>query len=296
MLEWSPVKLKRYFLSLWNSFSSPGYYLEVLNAPFLFSLKFFFVSCVLLTILATILFNLFTIPRYQRAVHENLDRVVQNFPADLHIRWDGNQLKITPEEPLFLPYLPFLTQEDLPEHFVIIALRFPAPDAAMTELKTNSLIFVSDQNVYIQSTHHQWAEYPLKEYPGFESEFIINTSTLPGFIDQTKKFLDVIQFVLIALYPFVYLVGILIGRIIGIAINSLMLMYMLKLFNKHFPFSKIFQISLHIVVIAEVAQLIFNHIPEHQDVPVFTLTYWAYIIAIFISLRKVQFIPKKATQ
>jgi hypothetical protein len=293
MLEWAPVKLKCYFLTLWNSFSSPSYYLEILNAPFSFSLKFFFTSFILLTLLSTLVFGMVTLPRYAKTAKTTLDSLLQNYPENLQISWNKSSLQLSPDQPLTLPYPSFFPQQDLPEHFVVIDPHFSNPAQAMDDMKTSTFVFINDKDVFVQNSDHQWTSSPLKEFPGFDQDFTITQQNLPETITQGKEILDVSQILVLIAYPIIYFVSVIIWRLAATIVNAIIIFYCLKLFGKNFPYGKILQISLHVIIVAETASILFALLPSQPGFPVFDLLYWLFMIVIFIGLRKVQFVPKK---
>src|SRR5579859_4575081 len=98
------MKPKTYWHVLLNTFTLPAYYLAILNTKLKFSLRFFLMSYVLLSLLATVLFATVQVPRWDAQLRSSAQEATTNFPNDLRIVWDGKMLGSTNKQPLAISY------------------------------------------------------------------------------------------------------------------------------------------------------------------------------------------------
>jgi hypothetical protein len=283
MLQSGFVKPRTYLHTLTNTFSSPLYYFHVLNANFNFSLRFFFVSYLLLTFLATAFFLTQDLPRYHRYIDQTMDQFAQQFPETAELNWDKETLSGNTTEPIEVKYPPFMKNEDLPPTFGYISTSSASATQVVTQTGKNSLFVVTASKVFISSPPNGWSDVSLKELLAPNQSFTLTKQTLPGFLSSWKTelhgLLDQIKYI----YPFALLVFYLIARTITLFLDSLIIYYITQVSRKPLPLRKVFQVSLHVGVVAEFVQIITSRLFAHLTIPMFTVTYWVYMIIIMFT-------------
>lgn len=281
-----------YFHALVNTFSSAQYYLDILNAKFSFSLRFFLVSYVFLAILAAIFFSVFDAPRYAQQFHNDLSQLENHFPADLNLAWNGQELKTTPAQPITLPYPSFLPKNDtLPTVFGIIDSSTNSPDETLKKMQTRSFFFVAQKKLFVTAGATSWSDMDLKDLPGFDTSFVIDKQSLPNFIKtwQTdfEDSLRLLQFV----YPIMFFLVFLPVRFFQTFLDAILIFYFLRLAGNNFTFKKVYQLSLHLTVVAETIRILTGHLVGQFDIPMFSFAFWGYFFIVWLQLRNVRMIP-----
>ncbi len=242
-------------------------------------------SYVLLGILAAVLFSLFSIPVYTSQIGNTSLQLENNFPATLKISWDKQQL-VTSEKPLILPYPQFLPSSGLPPTFGVI-------DPSKSSPNSDSFFFVNNNKLFVSAGPSNWSEFPLKELPGFENSFTIDKSSLPTFVQEWKSAaLQTLQ-AMPFFVPFAYIFFLPVIRLFQILLDSLLIFLILRLANRKFSYQKIYQISLHITVVAETIRVLTDHLLGASNLPMFSLAFWGYFMIVFFQLRKVRMIQIK---
>lgn|GEM_PF-2771627 len=282
---------KVYLYTLYNSFSSAKYYIEVLNTKLRFSFRFFLVSYFFLGILTFFLFHFFDLPRYKTSINAAFSELQNTYPADRIFNWDGNTLSSQPTGPVVISYPASLRSSDFPQPLAVIDTTVKEPTATVKKLQKNPLVFISDQKVFFSSGPDSWSNSSLRDLnlPGFDHSFSLTKQSSPVFFTQWKnavlQVLEKGQFV----YPFFFIPILAISRLVSLLWECFIIYYFLRISRfGHFTFLKIYQIGLHVVIIAETAQIIITHLLPETLFPTYSIVFWGFFILIFLQLKNVR--------
>ena len=285
------MKLRTYCHALINTFSSALYYVDILNTKFSFSIRFFLISYFLLGIIGAKFFWSRVVPWLRNEIATSLEDFQQHFPPYLQVTWDGEQLQTVPTAPLTIPYPQFVPSDGLPSELAIINVLASAPPSS-----TPALLFVTKNTLFGFQGDNQWTELPLKDIPQLNQAFTITTETLPAFIDQAKHFSEqLLRFAAFA-YPIAFVSVVAPLRLLSLLFESILLFFVLRLVNPFWTFRKIYQLSLHIAVVAETIQLVTTFFFHATALPMFTLAFWGYFMIILWQLRSVKLLPLRHVQ
>jgi len=265
----------------------------VLNTRFSFSVKFFLVSYFLLSILATLSFVEFEIPHYQAIFKTNEVALKKNYPDSLVITWDGKELKNSNPQLVEISYPVELPHDGLPDKLAYIDSSVSSIDQLSKEHSATSLFSVTKDTLYVSSSTGGWSPLALKETPGFESPFTITKDSLPSYISTWESIFtqSLNAFALVYPFAFFFIIGFL--RVFSLLLNSVFAYYLLRVLGKNLPYKKVFQIGLHISVVAGLLDVLTAHfLPLQTDISIYTLAYWLYLTIILISLWNVKNIVK----
>jgi len=297
------MKLAKYiknFLNLfWNSLTAPRFYLEVLNRPLSFSWRFFLISFVLLSFIATSFFVLFDIPSWQSHTNKIAQQIQQDYQSNLSFQWDNHNLATQPNKSLVVPYpkdLPSLTNTN---QLALIDTQVSDVHEALAANKTDSLeplTVITSNKIFVSDLSGNWSALNLSDSPFFENPWTLNKQNLPAVISQAKNQINHLFVLAEFVYPFAFMLLTTLTTLFTIAIDSLLVFYIIKLFRRGFPYRKVFQLSLHVAIIAELVQLVtqridtVNQFTNATQFNMFTLTYWAYMMIILWTLRSVKMV------
>jgi len=271
------MRPKTYWRSLKKTFTSPSYFLEITKAPFWFSFRFFIISMVLLAISWAIRINLKTIPYLQKQVEVNLENIENNYPSDLEISWTGKALEISPAEKLMIPYPIGFEDPQLPAVFAYLVPMNFSSDQFQRESIEDSLLVITTENLFINNLQESWNSAPLSELLP-DQQSTLNQTSLPEF-NNLLNFIKSANFVVLPL--------VLITSQLWVGFFEAILVFLFfKLNRVKIKFSKTFQLSLHLVIIAEFIHQVTAWLYPNIEIPMFTIAYWLVFTYIFWTQRK----------
>ena len=241
----------------------------------------------MLSLLATGLFVTVDTPFLKQKVQQGLAELQQNYPTDLQISWDQKVLTSTATQPITVKYPSFFHPDTLPENFGYIDTQASSVDDVFKKVDGKSFFVVTKDQAYVSDDQTTWSNLPLNEMAGFDHSFTITKQNLPDFITTWQQQLSDMLSALAFVYPIGYFVISTSAHLLGLLINSLFAFYILRLLRRRFAYIKIFQIFLHVSVIAEFVQLIAAHLFPQSGLPMYTITFWGFALVIFHGLKHV---------
>jgi hypothetical protein len=280
------MRLKTYWHTISNLFTSPKYYLEIFKAPFGFSLRFFMVSMIFLGLTLTWRVNQSVIPALQHQANISLDEEVANYPTDLEIVWNKDQLTSSTTETIRVSYPSGMEQSsDLPPtlgYFIpedITAAQFSE------KLEQESLFVITNRKFFINNLQGDWTNAPLTELLP-ETDVVLNKNTNAEFISKFKQELEE-TIVFVKQLNFVAIpIGLIIIRLWMSFLEAILLFLFFKLNRFKLKFSKIMQLSLHLVVIAEIINQVTSWLYPDIQISMLILAYWSIFCYVFWTQKK----------
>lgn len=278
---------RTYAATLIGSLSSVSFYWTVLRQPLLFSVRFFLMSCLIVGVLDAVHFNVVTIPNWREAGARLLARVDREYPPDLTMTWDGQQLQWQPNQVLTVPYPPEipLSQEGLPSVLAQFTPVDASPEELAPELPERSLFIVTPTQVFITSAAGSWNQLRLLETPGFENTFTINRESLPSYLNFWQQFLEnALQGLGIASFIFIPLATLL-SLLFTSVLDATLFYFLMQLTGIKWRWPKVWQLTLHIIVVALLIETIVRWFLPATVVPVFAFASWGLFTYIVVMMR-----------
>jgi hypothetical protein len=195
------VKPRTFLHTFWQTISSPRYYLDILNAPLTFSARFFLMSYVLLSIVATGLFVFVDMPRIKQRTDQAIGEFQQHFPEDLEVRWTGEELQTNASSPATVRYPSFIDSKDLPANFGYVLPTVTEADQLAEKLPTSAWWAITPQKLFVSDRTGNWSEIPLKDLSDIDTPFSLTKSSLPSFIPTWQKMIDYTLIIGAIFYP-----------------------------------------------------------------------------------------------
>ncbi len=264
-----------------KSLTDLNYYVDVLNSTVKRSFKIISIFYLLIGVLLTAIFTITTLPTIRTDVMTSIDRVVEYFPQDLELTWDGAQLESNVDTQIVVPFPDDIAlPNSLPQSLAII-------DTTTTDSpneRTASLIFVNQQELFVNSQRGQWSSTQLDNLIE-QDTFVLNKDVLqswePEIQSDTQTFLN-----LLPLFMFMaFSIGLFISRLVMIAINSIIVQFMFMLMGKQLPYKKVFQLSLHLLIPVELLSQLSHLLYPQLDMSMTTVAYWSLIALLLWHLR-----------
>ncbi|MBT3249311.1 MAG: hypothetical protein HN846_00250 [Candidatus Pacebacteria bacterium] len=280
------MRLKTYWHILSNLLTSPKYYLEILQTNFWLSFRFFAISMLILGITLALKINSRIIPNLQNQLNKTLDEVLINYPADLEITWDEDHLKYSIDKPLAISYPSFIEKEpQLPPFFGYLIPRDISIENLSEELVDESMFIISTQNLFINNLQGVWASNSLTDILP-QGEIAINKDTI---IDLTPKAKQELENLILATKQLSFIIvpfGLIALRFWMSFLEAILLLLFFKLNRLDFSFKKIIQLSLYLMVVAEIITQLTSWIYPDTQVSMLAPSYWIIFSYIFWTQRK----------
>lgn len=288
MVYLAAMKPKTYWKALIGSVTQPAFYIQILNRPLSFSIRFFVISCVLLGVVSAFLTIQIRFPQFLDDFQAAMVKMEQNYPSDLVIHWSDGKLSTNTDQPLLVTYPESIGYRPT-ELLSMIDPQFNDDqlDQIGTQLPASTFSVVTQQNVLINDGLGNWTIIRLNELPYFNQDFEITHANLPIVVSQaTHQFQQLLQIakpVTFVLLPVIFLITGLWTAIWYTIIGQ----FLLTLYGKNFGFKKIYQLTLHLIFVAQcIAQLTLFLYPQ-VSFSMFSLSYWVLFIALSFTLRQV---------
>lgn len=280
-------KLKAFFYSFYKSLSSLNYYKDVVLAPLSFSVKYFFMLTILVSIGISGVTTILAFPKIQKGINTFVNTASSYYPDDLIITSKSGQVSINKPEPYIVPFPKSdtptneLQLKEVPLNLIVFDSNGTLDD--MEKYKT--LILVNKSNLLVK-TQDKIEVRSFKDYPDgtLTKQDVVKT------INSVKPFLSfipVIMFVAVLFVTLLYYSGIKFVLLLPVA---LLLMLAGNIKKLQMPFSKYLQIALHTFTLPLMVELI-SMIAKYP----IKLPLWFFILNLLFGILVVSKLPEKQT-
>lgn len=272
------MRPRTYFQALWNTFSSAGYYVEVLKAPVWFSIRFVFMTYALLAVIAGGWYWQVTLPTLRSGLSDTLSTAQSQFPDDLAISWNGDGVTMS-QKTLQIPFPESVQRESMPKYILTIdpSIEKPASDS---ELANETLLIIGKSQIFVQNQAEEWQPTPLKDVPGFESAFTIDKASSGWWKDRVDETAQAFLSMTVWVFPLLWFLLKLVSRSISALFDVTLLWALMRIFGQKPSHLKLWQLLLHCMVVAEVAEFITSRAWPNLDFPMFSAVLWAFLAIV----------------
>jgi hypothetical protein len=278
-----------YVRSLWKTISESEYYIDVLNAPMWFSVRFFLISLGILGLLSGAWRAAYEVPRWRQSLEGDLYQVVEQYPADRVVRWETSTgLATTPTEPLVVPYPSLWTLPKPYKTFGVVAPNITNQDQIAAAAPESSWWIVGQQELFLRSARDtSWQTFPLKDLPGFENSFVLTKDALTSAQPEIRTTLDETALLLQWLAVLGGPAWLIVTTSLALVSHVLLAIFFFWAFGYLLGPLKTLQISLHIAVVAQILQSVADVLTPTSHLPLFTITFWIYLFILSWTLQHV---------
>lgn len=245
-------KIRTFFYVLVKTFSSPSYYLDILKAPFSFSLKFFYFYFLLYVVAATII----AIPQLLLPFTNTLAtlpaKIEQLYPAELEIKIINGEASTNVPEPYYFSL-------KKPEAKV---LKEQTPNVENVVLVENLLVIDTKGNVENFNAYKTYALLTKKNLVVLDENGTLRVTSLSevknttinrqfvrNIISQFSPFLKFVLPILIVGLFVVLLIFLPISEMFYLLFFSLITLLIAKILSFRISYEKSYQLGLHLIVI-----------------------------------------------
>lgn len=275
---WSMSFITRYIQTLVKTLSEPKFYRYILRTKLSYSLRFFTVSLLFLTIAQALLWIFIDIPLLQKQLNRELGSALTQTPETLQVHYRNNTLTLQGVQ------LPF-TIALLPDH------KIPGLPANLltyqnTKNSTNALITFMPQSFsfYPDSATNPM---PYDQFFGKQTFDTNKTGIEKSASSMLAAFPSMIATVLLVASPFLF-IGNIIVTLVKVAFYSVFLQSFIWLLNVRLPYRKVFQLGLHIEIASILVGLISLMIFPTTTVPIQLMAFIGISILVGLDLRQIK--------
>lgn len=278
---------KNYWNTLVGSMTSPIFYREILKQSWWFSFRFYVITMLVIGLILSVTMIKVDFPRYQQQLQQILQEAQTNYPADLEIKWDQTHLSTSQTEPVQVTYPSSWTRPaDFPERVLIIDPDSELVNGSPANLAHSALAVVTSQQLFLTDFKGQWSELALKELPGFDQAFVINQANFPNLTQAISHRFDQILAIVQKILPWVLPILIVMAQFFDALLYASIGFFMLRLFSKTLSFSQVWQIALHLTIIAFSINQLANYLYQQNLIFLYPLTFWVLFIVVIWNLEK----------
>lgn len=259
-------KIRAYFYSLKKSLISPDYYQDVLKAKFSFSLKFFFFSCFLLSLVLGTIYS-YNAHGLLKEFILKLEDLPQFYPENLVVEIKNGQVKTNQPEPYFIPLPFFKTVKEYPlPSLNLLVIDTQANIEDITQYQTLALLTGNNLAFRTSKETQEIRVYPLNRIQDFTLDQVL-VKTLWQKISVYFKYLVPLAtlFIFLGLFmaiPFSKFNHLLIFSLITLVFARILLRSNARIISPiiktSLAYKKSLQINLHAFILPTLVQEIFK--------------------------------------
>ncbi len=265
------TRLLRFFQNVVKSFTSAQFYQTLLKAPFSFSLKYFLLLTLLLSLVNVILGGIVFASFAKFITARGPDFIAKAYPSGLTLEVKNGQLTTSLKQPLIIPSSAiFKDKQTLKNNFLVIDANTAYSPGKF--LSYNTLIWLT-KNALVVDSSSEVRTLPLDGFDGLS----VSKETVVNFTIQAASFLDkFLPYLILGGSLFIVLSSIL-GHLLTVAILAVLSWILLKLAHYKFSYSRSLQLTMHAVTLPLILSTFPLAILFQLPIP-----FWQAILALII--------------
>lgn len=291
------MRLQTYLKTLRKTLFEPSYYLDILQANWWFSLRFFVISFLLLGLSLALRLIYVEIPLFSQKVEQATIELEENYPDDLVITWDQKELRLfrkTEDEQLEALTTPLVVDYpqafdvgklDLPEKLVTFTNR----DGELSDITQDSrlsLLTVTNHQLFFNAGNDQFQEINLKELFLPIEKITIDQQSLPTLNERFNQQLTTTVRELNTFLPLI-LPPLFIFLSLGLSLwKTLLAFILLRIYGLKLTLGKAWQWTLHVSVAAELINQLSRLISPDHRLAMFSISFWIIFTFVLLTQRK----------
>lgn len=245
-------KIKAFIYILQNSLRSINYYKEIVQENISFSLKYFAVLALIISVATTAAIAAPIAPKINTDINNFLDNTAKSFPQDLVITLKEGKLSLNREEPYLIPLENIFT-DNSDEELQFKNLIVVDPKGTVEDLnKYQTIILVNETNVITRAENGEIQSNTLQGIP--DREF--TQSNVAEIANSVKPITNL----LIGLFIVVLFAGVLvynfIFRLVYLVVPTLFFMIAGYFRGLKIKFAGYYQLAIHAMTLPLIVELI----------------------------------------
>lgn len=281
-------KITTFAQTLKKSLTNPGYYSDILSAPFPFSLKYLFALLFFIALIRGIAFSVAfvpTVPKVPGYIDESKQIIKNLYPPGLTVTIKDGSLRSNVDEPYYIPF---------PARFNVKDMNLVAIDtkASVDSFKKYNTVFLVTKNAlaYPDSDNKEsYKVYPFSDVKGF---VIINREAYDRIVNAIIPYFKYYPLAIVAIFIFLLLIVPLFGSFFslsGALLYLLVLTLLTQLISKFMKvgltYSQAFRLGMHGLTFS----LLFNMLKSMIGVTIpytYTAPFVIWMVIVFSQIKK----------
>jgi hypothetical protein len=279
-------KLKTFFYIFKNSITSPEYYKELLETKFAYTIKYYVMLSLFLSLIVTSFLSIKMIPGSKEGLRLGTEEIKKTYPDDLTISVKDGSWTINKPEPYVIPLPEFSkTKENTGIDNILVFYKQGTIDD-FNNFKTFAL--VNETNILAKDSNSSIKVTPIKELPNFD----LNKTKVNEFFDKLYSYLKYVPFFL-PLFIFIWqmlfnFLGVRIFYILWIGL----VVYLFSLIRKNkVSYKSACRVAIHTMTIPLILEVVLSFVDF--TIP---LSSWFFIINIILSIVVLERLSKEKTE
>jgi hypothetical protein len=242
-------------------------------------------SYLLLTFINAAVFTLIDVPKLRSSLTSFLTTEAERFPADVTVHWNGQAMTLSSGEKYVVPFPSFPDAQGLPPQLLEINPQIRDASEITQTQSDKSLIVLGANDLYLAQPGGGWNSLPQAEVFGSDS-FSVTKEGLSAKLTSSLEDLNTSLRALPFFYAMFFFFVSLPFRFLSVLIDSLLIFFMIKISGLPLTLKKVLQISLHIMVAAELITTLTANFGS--GLQMFSIAFWLYTFIVYWNLRHVR--------
>lgn len=247
------------------------YYREVLQTPMSFSIKYYIILALLVSLVTTGAASARLLPKLQPELNNLVSQVQNYYPDELVLTMTDGKLSINKDEPYVIPLPKSLTEnqndtqpddgttEMLPENLVVLDSQ-----GTIDNLETyNTLILINSANVLYRDQNGKIEVYPLKDMPNGQ----FTKQNFNELVDKVKSFLVYLPALIISFMLVTLFIVNMTFRLVYLLLVALLLMFWGKSKMADYNYAKYYKIAIHTVTLPTIIATLLDIVAIPFNIP-----------------------------
>lgn len=279
-------KLKTFYYVFKKSVTSPEYYKELLETKFVYTVKYYVMLSLFLSLIVTCFLSIKMIPGAREGLRTGTEEIKRAYPDDLLVSVKDGAWTINKPEPYVIPLPEFSkSQENIGIDNILVFYKQGTIDD-FNNFKTFALI--NEKNVLSKDDNSGIKVTPIQDIPDFD----LDKSKVNEFFDMVYGYLKYVPYFL----PLIILVGQMLFNFLGIKIFYILwaglVVYLFSLLRKNkVSYKSACRIAIHTMTIPLILEVLLSFVDFNIPIPS-----WFFIVNIILSIVVLERLFKNNTE
>ena len=264
-------KIKAFFYIYYKSLTTVKYYQDILKTELGFSMKYFFVLAIIVTLIVATVNLVPAVPRIESTIDSILTQSQELYPEDLVITIENGRMSTNQPDPVIIPMpqVPGVQEPDPAVDFdnlVIID-----EEGTLGDMEEYSTLFLVNESNILMWSEGRIEVYPLRDFPNTE----ITRETISNLVERFEGWVRLVPYIVVVLV-FVALLFYYLGfRLVYLLPVALIFFIIGSIRGLNLTYGKYYQVGLHTITLPLTVELI----SALAGVPIL-FPFWFFIVNI----------------
>ncbi len=286
-MNWIKTKIGTWWYVFKRSIFEPRYYLDVLKAPFSFSLKFIISTFLLFGLLQMVVFAGFVLSRAS-TLRTDLPRLrgelIAAYPRGLEFTIKDGKLTSTSKQPFYVS-LPSAEQDEQMKHIFVLDTRADESKYAQYRsfvlLTDDHIVFPSSSGDVVTGQKQKLSEVVRENIVVNEAFFGQTVSSLAQYLNTYYWWIVVWIVGTLMIFGTMMMAGVfLVMHLISLALYTLALWIGARITSRPMSYARMYQLAMHVSIAPFLLSRLFGMIDGAPAVPVFPIFFTIWMVVV----------------